>query len=116
MTRKQALIELRDKVEAGGDTPGEVLEIETALNVKPLGGHVTTLWKAARGSLDAAKSLHEAVLGCKWSWNVYDEGQASVAMGGSAEDGAYFGKFSDTPARAWLLAILEALIAQEGEA
>jgi hypothetical protein len=67
------------------------------------------------GSLDAAKALHDAVLGDKWSWNLYDEGQASVALGGSAEDGEYFGATADTPARAWLIAILEALISQEAD-
>lgn len=102
--RLQALIELRDAVKAGRwrasyDLFGDEMHKQAFL--------------ANNGSLDAAKALHEAVLGCQWSWNLYDEGQASVARGGSAEDGEYFGRFSETPARAWLLAVLSALIAQE---
>jgi hypothetical protein len=124
MTRKQALIELRDKVKAGGDTLGEVLDIERELNVKPLGGHVTTFWKAAHGSLDAAKALHDAVLP---GWTVRMTAQIPSGLAfpyvhifkmrmtecdppQGANSAGYEGY---CPARAWLLAILEALIAQE---
>jgi hypothetical protein len=117
MTRKQALIELRDKVKAGGDTLGEVLDIERELNVKPLGGHVTTFWKAAHGSLDAAKVLHDAVLP-GWTASI---GQNAHHHNWSAwvrlvEGGIISKEFilgEATPARAWLLAILDALISQE---
>lgn len=71
-------------------------------------------WDANNGSLDAANALHDAVLGGDWFWSVYDGNQASVALDGSAEDGEYFGDFSSSPARAWLLAILRALKQQEG--
>jgi hypothetical protein len=105
MTRKQSLIELRDKVKAGADIwPSDF----------PL-GFKGTQWgiRAYEGSLDAAKSLHEAVL-AEWTYvDLLQRGQrhsAHVAKGVLRE--TYTG-ISDNPARAWLLAILEALIAQE---
>lgn len=65
------------------------------------------------GSLDAAKALHEALLP-EWGWTL------------DAGDGAYVenrGDFGDiitadvpgNPARAWLLAILRAKVAEGGE-
>ena len=109
MTRKQALTELIAKVETGSRGTG--------LNTVSVFGDNQTSMDAVDafdGSLDAAKALHEAVLGEEWTWSVYDGDQASVAHGGNADDGEYFGCFSATPARAWLLSILRALHAQEG--
>lgn len=72
-------------------------------------------WLANQGSLDAAKALHEAVLpgwkwGRQWSCHMWVEPDD---MPGRSE--RHYGTGAD-PARAWLIAILKALIAQEGEA
>jgi hypothetical protein len=66
-------------------------------------------WNAYNGSLDAAHALHKAVLP-GWGWSVQDCGSpwALVVRIDTAHD-----ERGDTPARAWLLAILSALIAQE---
>lgn len=76
-----------------------------------------TAWQAStaeqvtmHGSLDAAKALHEAVLPeweCALQFNSNHAG-AAVATCGKIESGD-----SPNPARAWLIAILSALIAQE---
>ena len=66
---------------------------------------------AYRGSLDAAKRLHEALLP-GWGWDVCDDGEARVFEYTSSADSApfddYIGVRRDNPARAWLLAILRA--------
>ena len=102
--RKQALIDLRDKVKEGEYTT--TFEYEAAL------GEWQKAHNARHGYLDAAKALHEAVLPKK------------MCLAGLHQ---FRGKWGvrlipgnimvndDNPARAWLLAILEALIAQEGE-
>jgi len=99
--RTQALIELRDAVKAG--------DMETLPWRKVFGWDATLSADGAqRGSLDAAKVLHEAVLP-GWRWKLdqhYAEIWERVQVAHSAE-------FVDNPARAWLLAILEAIIAQE---
>ena len=102
MTRKQALIELRDKVEAG-ERPKQ-----DGVCYKLFGDawvHIYDIYSS--GSLDAAKALHEAVLS-GWSATIQLEGLCYV-HGFDGEHSAT----SDNPARAWLLAILEALISQE---
>ena len=109
MSRKQALTELIAKVEAGSeDTPDF-----SALVSRPL--MQCKAGEAYRGSLDAAKALHEAVLpkNCFWWVEHRPDGQfqSGVAVGNL---GRCFQAFADTPARAWLLAILRALHAQEG--
>jgi len=66
--------------------------------------------KASQGSLDAAKALHEAVLP-GWGWDISCMQLASVwdleCEGPVIQGYAYY------PARAWLLAILEALISTD---
>jgi hypothetical protein len=124
MDRKTALIELRDKVKAGGSIwPAELDGTELA--DRPFGD-------AYNGSLDAAKALHESVLP---GWVVYEMGwwpcipvrlnqpkarftlwQTHVDSQGERWHGSGDKRASgecDTPARAWLLAIIEALIAEE---
>jgi hypothetical protein len=69
---------------------------------------------AFHGSLDAAHALHKAVLP-GWAWDLSDNCEVqlwppSLDFAGKVP---IFGR-ADTPARAWLLAILEALIAQQG--
>jgi hypothetical protein len=106
MTRTEALIELRDKAQAGAfgspDTPHADLP-------------VTHLIQAYCGSLDAAKALHETVLP-GWAWAVKtlatDACQVWLDSAYGLRRIGYIGTAKD-PARAWLLAILEALIAQE---
>ena len=56
-----------------------------------------------RGSLDAAKALHEALLP-GWGWTVSADG-ASVY---GDDPKVYDGDDARSPARAWLLAILKA--------
>jgi hypothetical protein len=102
--RKQALIELRDKVMAGED-PGFEAWVDVFFR------SAFNAIEAFNGSLDAAKALHEAVLP-GWVYNLapgfchvmppHDNGDQEATSG-----------FNDNPARAWLIAILEALIAQE---
>jgi hypothetical protein len=101
MTRIEALRALLEKVEAG-----EARGLYGMLS-EACGLDAVEVMRADLGSLDAAKSLHEAVLpGC--GWGVGDT-RAGVYL-----NGAYLSEpVDDTPARAWLLAILRALIAQE---
>ena len=78
-------------------------------------------WMANQGSLDAAKALHEAVLPgwapsigqnvhhCYWFAHLLRAENGSIV-------GDYEGSAIDNPARAWLIAIIRALIAQECEA
>jgi hypothetical protein len=122
MTRLEALKDLKAKVAAGewGGIP--------AATLWPSGRVIGSDWlheyalafKAHEGSLDAAKALHEAVLpdkgwGVEWVAkhpHMMSDGRAYRAdVGwGTRHKGS-----ADTPARAWLLAILSALIAQEAD-
>jgi hypothetical protein len=63
------------------------------------------------GSLNAAKKLHEAVLP-GWGWYASDIGEVKVY--GSSDGPFYEGDATD-PARAWLIAILKALISEAGQ-
>jgi hypothetical protein len=67
-------------------------------------------FSAFHGDLNAAKALHEAVLP-GWGWSYYsDDGHFLV---GHPTDGKIYEEtHNDTPARAWLIAILKALIAE----
>lgn len=126
MNRADALAELIAKVEAGEfDAPPssarapffnafmDIAELALPQNVT---GCSALAWKTYNGSLDAAKALHEAVLHervfveIEWSKRYNDEARVTIGLG---ENGWYAG--SGTPARAWLLAILKALQAQEAD-
>lgn len=108
MTRKEALEALLAKVEAGAAT---MPEIHAVLQRDGLNST-----SAYNGSLDAAKALHEAVLP---DWGYLDllrRGQRhtariSVDVFCKTETGV-----SDSLARAWLIAIIKALISMEPEA
>lgn len=117
-----ALRELRERV-AAGEWPADFLAVdsETALRA------VTTasLYAAFSGSLDAAKTLHEALLP-GWGWlkpaAAWKPNSVAVTCPvwreGDPEDpdaGGYpwFAGEDSIPARAWLLAILDALIQKE---
>jgi hypothetical protein len=76
------------------------------------------VWRASLGSLDAAHALHKAVLP-GWAWTIQDNGEQTLwpPNGLSDEpwcaDGVTVSVDSMDPSRAWLLAVLSALIAQE---
>jgi hypothetical protein len=115
MTHLEALIVLRDKVKAGTWQHTDWPTVEKAFwgNWNEAAAYFQSAYS---GSLDAAKALHEAVLP-GWGWHIrQDEKDGSchahtlypnyrVSPGGHTTE--------SNPARAWLLAILEALIAQE---
>ena len=107
MTRKQDLKALHDKV-AAGDEPNQD-EFR-----KVLGWHVDQRHQRAvlafGGSLDAAKALHDAVLP-GWGWETSHLLKAQVYHMECYSP--IFGAQLNNPARAWLLAILAALIQME---
>ena len=65
---------------------------------------------ACSGSLDAALRLHEALLP-GWEW-----GRVASTIAVFSGEGHVYSADDDTPARAWLLAILRAVKAQGGAA
>jgi hypothetical protein len=117
MTRRDALRALLEQVEAGKWKP------PYGVYPAPLDGNA---WDAYRGSLDAAKALHEATLpGWWWSigtCNVSDDARVSPHDDRRAPDGGEWAEWTDVdlrpsgnPARAWLIAIIRALIEEAGE-
>ena len=102
MTRKEAMAELIEKVEAG-----EPAKVETWFAALGVGDYLAR--DAAGGSLDAAKALHEAVLP-EWIWGRQKNGALWVAKRPYTFRVAPGG---NNLARAWLLAILRALYARE---
>lgn len=101
---KQALIDLRDKVKAGDDLfpsdfPSEFPKVPRAIG-------------AFEGSLDAAKKLHDALFG-GWHIIIYGNTNFSATVQSANERWKKYSHTDETPARAWLIAILSALI--EGE-
>jgi hypothetical protein len=103
MTRLEALRAMHDDVRTGA-IPDDA---ETGA-FKVLGFTQMRFARSAYdGSLDAAHSLHKSVLP-GWEWD-RDGGIMIVWTDGVDRQIAY----SDSPARAWLLAVLSALIAQE---
>lgn len=108
MSRLEALQALLAKVEAGEGWPYLNLVF---VHTDHLGLDAQGAWAegAYNGSLDAAMALHDAVLP-KATWML---GSAKPrALVHTAHDDA-FNADSNTPARAWLIAILKALITQE---
>jgi hypothetical protein len=115
MTDLQALTELRDKVKAGN------IGVISARSFAALNGgygvyvdhQASDAMHAYNGSLDAAKALHEAVLP-GWRWQVFALTDCDYV---AVLDGPKFStpeiEAPYNPARAWLLAILEALIVKE---
>ena len=116
MTDTTALQALADKVEAGE------IALSDLDQFIPSFGMTTTAndaHMAYRGSIDAAKALHEAVLP-GWAWTINDSGEQTmwppneIADEEWCADGILSVGPENNPARAWLLAILRALIAKEG--
>jgi hypothetical protein len=123
MSDRKALIALRDAVKAGRwwDDVGIAGSALRKAGIDGVFASVAT--RAFHGSLDAAKALHEAVLTDEWLWVVVQRGlrdgkpSAMVCrvVNDSVHERESFETFADNPARAWLLAILEALIAETPE-
>ena len=110
MTRKQALAELIEKVEAG--------DRSASLRKTPLKGFGGYYEGCLNGSLDAAKALHEAVLPDFIAYPQAGGSSAGVRVWSCTvenwiEGQEYHGENQPDPARAWLLAILRARHAQE---
>ena len=104
MTRKEALAELIEKLEAG-----KGLDERVAMRAT---GRGALVWMAFNGSLDAAKALHEAVLP-GWFAGVSENIHGHGWYGWVQTNERHMEARSNQPARAWLLAILKALHAQE---
>jgi hypothetical protein len=119
MTKLQALIELRDAVKAGdgaGFRRANRAVFSTPCQDMELQLREERCRHAYKGSLDAAKALHEAVLPdfrLSGMHQKYKTMRWYVCIDRFDNPDVKFGEISDAPARAWLLAILEALIAQE---
>lgn len=87
-----------------------ILQATDAVQVfpKPVWLHAC---EASQGSLDAAKRLHDALLP-GWIWNVVDS-ETTVWPGFPGDPGDHqTGYCEGNPARAWLLAILQAVKAK----
>lgn len=121
MTKADALIELREKV-AAGDVGKDWRIWSRVLELQPDHRHVYAA-RAYTGSLDAAKALHDAVLP-GWEWRKANWPHKPNLVEVVAPDlsicpidglaGFITGEGDNPlPARAWLLAILDALIEQE---
>lgn len=105
MTDTSALRALRDKVKAG-EWPDDFLAIDSKTPLQKV--TTATIYSAFSGSIDAAKALHEAMLP-GWNFGIICHG-AEVWETWRAVFGA---EVLDNPARAWLLAILDALIQEK---
>ena len=112
MTRKQALAELIAKVEAGA-LSGDPKDHDLARIAAGDDGDWLDIASAYTGSLDAAEALHEAVLP-RWAAIVNTNGTAYL-VGPAPYWERHTGCKENSPARAWLLAILRALHASEPE-
>ncbi len=108
--RREALEALRDKVKAGAWDTKSALKALPESHVSNGNDWVDPIgWASCafhNGSLDAAKALHDAVLPGPL-WLTFCGDGATIGVNGEE----YTGK-ADNPARAWLLAILSALISE----
>tara|TARA_R100000084_G_C4655255_1_gene152413 strand:- start:2797 stop:3150 length:354 start_codon:yes stop_codon:yes gene_type:complete len=110
-----ALKELAGRVESGNFYGFNEFATcwENALGIyTPNTAGYTCGYNAYKGSLDAAKALHEAVLP-EWGWVWSNRGKGHVTPNSGKYSRLAQTAENDDPARAWLLAILKALIAQE---
>lgn len=117
----KALTDLLAKVEAGA-WPEDWREVTRAISLRPDDRHLLAQ-KAFNGSLDAAKALHEAVLP-EWVVNhltIWGDFCRIELCQTHLKDGGMWHGSNDLsidaenrlPARAWLIAIIKALIAKE---
>jgi len=103
-----ALRELRKMVTAGA-FPGDIFGSSFGPNIA-----ILTPYEAFSGSLDAAKALHEALLpGWGWHCGVYGARVWEYPGDEWHPERRSDVEMPENPARAWLLAILTALIAKE---
>jgi hypothetical protein len=119
-----ALQELLAKVDAGEWDTKLALKALPESHVNDAHEWVDPIGWASRafhyGDLNAAKALHEAVLQGTSQYSIATDptvGKASVCWwpDGLSRKNQFYGEcwFEDNPARAWLIAIIKALIAQE---
>ena len=110
MNKIDALKALRDQIARGEWTPGvDIPHIETGLQY--FAGFID--YAMTHGSLDEMQMLHnELLLGYTWRLELHD-GHAYCAIQHPNSDREFWSKKQPTPARAWMVAILEALIARE---
>lgn len=115
MTRKEALTELLDKVKEGVTTTDDTAKafINDDPNNDDCVGHSVHAMRAYYGSMDAALSLFEAVLP-GWGYELSKQPEDLVYVRVWIDISVTFGWSSDTPARALLIATLEALVGMEG--
>lgn len=105
MERKQSLEALLASIDAG-------TEFAKGLRSRVFGhtGNAKLCLDAYIGSLDAAKDLHDAVLpNYRARIDIGKRFRCWIISPSNAKMDAY----SDSPARAWLIAIIKALIAKE---
>jgi len=107
MTDTQALRDLLVKVEAGAIRHSDLDAFIPVFGLTTIGNDAHS---AYNGSLDAAKALHEAVLP-GWEWLI-GKSNAKIFPFNDTHDVAGCYGMADTAARAWLICILRALIAQ----
>jgi hypothetical protein len=109
MSRRDDLVKLRNAVEVG-TWPGCTEAVFSHSE------HMSA-FRAFNGSLDAARELHDATLpGVFWHIGHLDEGYVPTVAHEHYTDNPSWHGFNMCPARAWLIAILEALIVQEDAA
>lgn len=105
--RKQALIELLGKVEAG-----EWGHRRSTFKLAGFGdGMCVDMVRAYNGSLDAAMAMHEAVLPNRY-WNMAEFDGAWTVQIPVSTFKRYEATSEHNPSRAWLIAIIKALISQ----
>ena len=106
MTHKEELEALLAKIEGGNVT---MIQFHEALQRDGLNAT-----SAYNGSLDAAKALHDAALP---EWATWSVDHSVFGYEFSLMKGHLFasGCSKEGPARAWLIAIIKALIAKEGD-
>jgi hypothetical protein len=109
MNRKEALQEVVASIEAENSSIFESVSTEAIGEFTQ--GEIDLIKRAHHGSLDSAKAVHDAVLP-EWSAIVNTNGAAQLHC---PINGAKAPVYNSIPARAWLTAILKALIAMEGD-
>ncbi|PCJ24119.1 MAG: hypothetical protein COA96_10260 [SAR86 cluster bacterium] len=116
MTQKAKLERLLAKVEAGeARFMSEYFRVSDILGSE----NATNAWSSNGGSLDAVHSLHKAVLGDRWAfrssdpnnteWVVTLERRVSKVR---LDVGQNCVQARQSPSRAWLIAIIKALISE----
>ena len=106
MTHRAALETLLDRVTAGDATAPDFHDV--------LGRNALNAISASNGSLDAAKALHDAVLP---GWIYIIDWQVAGVSTPDYNDPRWWNVMhKEAPARAWLIAILKAMIATHSAA